>query len=58
MLGIKPDVEVKLTKAQIQTFVKDRSKVATPADPQYAKALQTLQVEIAKMVTLQLKKSN
>lgn len=46
--GIKPDVEVKLTKAQIQKFVKDRSKVATPADPQYAKALQTLQVAIAK----------
>ncbi len=46
--GIKPDIEVKLTKAQIQSFVKDRSKVATPADPQYAKALQTLQVAIAK----------
>ncbi len=45
--GIKPDVEVKLTKAQIQALVKDRTKVATAADPQYAKALQTLQVAIA-----------
>ena len=46
--GIKPDFEVKLTKSQIQNFVRDRTKVATPADPQYAKALQTLQVAIAK----------
>jgi carboxyl-terminal processing protease len=46
--GIKPDIEVKLTKSQIQNFVKNRDKVATPADPQYAKALQTLQVAIAK----------
>jgi carboxyl-terminal processing protease len=45
--GIKPDVEVKLSKAQIQSLVKDRTKVATPADPQYAKALQILQVAIA-----------
>ncbi|PSB42179.1 carboxyl-terminal processing protease CtpC [Chamaesiphon polymorphus] len=46
--GIKPDVEVKLSKAQIQALVKDRDKVATVADPQYAKALQILQVEIAR----------
>jgi carboxyl-terminal processing protease len=46
--GIKPDVEVKLTKAQVQSFVKDRTKVATPADPQYAKAIQILQVAIAR----------
>jgi carboxyl-terminal processing protease len=45
--GIKPDVEVKLTKAQIQSLVKDRTKVATAADPQYAKAIQTLQAKIA-----------
>jgi carboxyl-terminal processing protease len=45
--GIKPDVEVKLSKAQIQSLVKDRAKVATPSDPQYAKALQILQVAIA-----------
>ena len=46
--GIKPDVEVKLTKAQIKALVKDRTKVATAADPQYAKAIQTLQVAIAR----------
>jgi carboxyl-terminal processing protease len=46
--GIKPDVEVKLTKAQIQSLVKDRTKVATGADPQYAKAVQILQVAIAR----------
>jgi carboxyl-terminal processing protease len=45
--GIKPDIEVKLTKDQIKTFVKDRTKVATAADPQYAKALETLQIAIA-----------
>ena len=45
--GIKPDLEVKLSKAQIQALVKDRTKVATAADPQYAKAIQTLEVAIA-----------
>jgi carboxyl-terminal processing protease len=45
--GIKPDIEVKLSKTQIQALVKDRAKVATAADPQYAKALQILQVAIA-----------
>jgi carboxyl-terminal processing protease len=45
--GIKPDVEVKLSKTQIQALVKDRTKVATAADPQYAKAIQTLQTAIA-----------
>jgi carboxyl-terminal processing protease len=46
--GIKPDVEVKLSKTQIQALVKDRAKVATGADPQYARALQILQAEIAR----------
>jgi carboxyl-terminal processing protease len=45
--GIKPDIEVKLSKTQIQALVKDRTKVATAADPQYAKAIQTLQTAIA-----------
>jgi carboxyl-terminal processing protease len=45
--GIKPDIEVKVTKAQIQALIKDRTKFATAADPQYAKAVQTLQVAIA-----------
>ena len=45
--GIKPDVEVKISKAQIKELVKDRTKFATAADPQYAKALQILQSTIA-----------
>ncbi len=45
--GIKPDVEVKVSKLQIQALVKDRTKVATPADPEYAKAIQVLQARIA-----------
>ncbi len=53
--GIKPDIEVKLTKAQIQTFIKDRSKVATAADPQYARAIQALQAAIASGSTAQKK---
>ncbi|WP_373547874.1 carboxyl-terminal processing protease CtpC [Chamaesiphon sp.] len=54
--GIKPDIEVKLTKAQIQALVKDRTKVATAADPQYAKAIQMLQVAIARNGNSALKK--
>ena len=46
--GIKPDIEIKLSKAQIKELVKDRTKFATAADPQYAKALQTLQATIAR----------
>jgi carboxyl-terminal processing protease len=45
--GIKPDFEVKLSKAQIQSLVRNRDKVATAQDPQYAKALQTLGAAIA-----------
>ena len=54
--GIKPDLEVKLSKAQIQALVKDRTKVATAADPQYAKAIQMLQVAIAQSGNSALKK--
>jgi carboxyl-terminal processing protease len=46
--GIKPDIEIKLTKAQIKELVKDRTKFGTAADPQYAKAIQTLQATIAR----------
>ncbi len=46
--GIKPDFEVKLSKTQIQSLVKNRDKVATAQDPQYAKALQTLEAAIAR----------
>jgi carboxyl-terminal processing protease len=46
-LGIKPDVEVPLSKKDIQALMKDRKRLATKQDPQYAKALQTLQIQIA-----------
>jgi carboxyl-terminal processing protease len=45
--GIKPDYEVKLSKTQIQNLMKNRDKIASKIDPQYAKALQILQVKIA-----------
>jgi carboxyl-terminal processing protease len=46
-LGIKPDVDVPLSKKDIQALMKDRKRLATKQDPQYAKALQTLQIQIA-----------
>jgi carboxyl-terminal processing protease len=46
-LGIKPDIEVKMSKTQMQSLMKDRNKIATSADPQYAKALQLLRGKIA-----------
>jgi carboxyl-terminal processing protease len=45
--GIKPDYEVKLSKTQIQNLMKNRDRIASKIDPQYAKALQILQVKIA-----------
>lgn len=46
--GIAPNVVLKLTDQQKQTlFLRDRDKVGTPADPQYAKALEILRREIA-----------
>ncbi len=41
-MGIKPDVVVELTDAQKQDLRRDRDKIATAADPQYAKALEIL----------------
>jgi carboxyl-terminal processing protease len=41
-MGIKPDVVVELTDAQKQDLRRDRDKIATAADPQYAKALEVL----------------
>ena len=41
-MGIKPDVVVELTDAQKQDLRRDRDKIATTADPQYAKALEIL----------------
>lgn len=46
--GIAPDILLKLTPQQKQAlFLRDRDKVGTTADPQYAKALETLQKQIA-----------
>ena len=46
--GIAPDVLLKLTTPQKQSlFLQNRDKVGTPADAQYAKALQILQQKVA-----------
>ena len=45
--GIKPDVEISLTDAQKETLRKNRNKIGTIEDPQYAKALEILTQEIA-----------
>ena len=45
--GIEPDVKVELTDAQKEELRSDRTKIATLADPQYAKALDVLSKEIA-----------
>ena len=44
--GIEPDFKVELTEAQKQELRSDRNKIATLADPQYAKALDVLTQEI------------
>jgi len=45
--GIAPDVEVELTEEQQEQLVDDRTQIGTPADPQYARALQVLTERIA-----------
>lgn len=45
--GIHPDVEVSLTEAQREELGRDRNKIGTTADPQYAKALDVLTQRIA-----------
>lgn len=40
--GIDPDVEIKLSDEQRQALSGARDKIGTPADPQYAKALEIL----------------
>ncbi|MBW4613427.1 MAG: PDZ domain-containing protein [Desmonostoc vinosum HA7617-LM4] len=44
--GVDPDVKLELTKEQQEALVRDRQKIATLADPQYAKALQVLNKQI------------
>jgi len=45
--GIDPDVKVQLTDAQREALSKDRDKIGTKDDPQYAKALEILTQKIA-----------
>jgi carboxyl-terminal processing protease len=45
--GIEPDVKIELTDQQKQDLRRDRDKIGTPADPQYAKALEILTKKIA-----------
>jgi carboxyl-terminal processing protease len=45
--GIDPDVVFELSEAQRKDLQQDRTKVGTPADPQYAKAIDVLKQKIA-----------
>ncbi len=40
--GIDPDVVIELTKEQVEDLSKDRDRIGTAADPQYAKAVEVL----------------
>ncbi len=51
--GIPPDIIFELTEEQAKTLQQDRTKVGTPDDPQYAKALEVLKGEIAAQQTHQ-----
>jgi carboxyl-terminal processing protease len=46
-LGIQPDVKVGLKPADIDAIRKDRKRLGTIQDPQYARALKALEVRIA-----------
>ncbi len=46
-LGISPDVVLELSEEQRKELQQDRTKVGTPADPQYAKAMEVLKQKIA-----------
>ncbi|MEQ9670547.1 carboxyl-terminal processing protease CtpC [Coleofasciculus sp. G2-EDA-02] len=45
--GIPPDIVIELTEEQRKELQKDRSKIGTPDDPQYVKALDVLNQAIA-----------
>ncbi len=45
--GIEPNYKIELTDSQRQMLRKDHTKIGTPNDPQYAKALEVLKQEIA-----------
>jgi len=44
--GVDPDVEIKLTEAQQKELLRDREKIGTAVDPQFARAVQVLADEI------------
>lgn len=44
--GIEPDFKVELTDAQKKDLRSDRDKIATAADPQYAKAMEVLTKQV------------
>ncbi|MEG5159815.1 S41 family peptidase [Microcoleus sp. AT3-A2] len=44
--GIEPDFKVELTDAQKQELRRDRDKIATTGDPQYAKAMEVLTQQV------------
>ena len=44
--GIEPDFKVELTDAQKKDLRSDRNKIATTADPQYAKAMEVLTKQV------------
>jgi carboxyl-terminal processing protease len=46
-LGIKPDVEIKLKPSDVEAIRKDRKRLGTMKDPQYAKAIKALEGRIA-----------
>jgi carboxyl-terminal processing protease len=46
-LGIQPDVKIALSKKDIETIIKDRKRLGTKLDPQYAKALTVLESRMA-----------
>ena len=46
-LGIEPDVRSILTNAQKQAIFRDRTRMGTPQDPQYAVAVNTLKARLA-----------
>lgn len=45
--GITPDIVVELSEEDLNRLSRDRELVATPADPQYAAAIQALQAQIS-----------
>jgi carboxyl-terminal processing protease len=46
-VGIAPDVKIVLSKKDIEAILKDRKRLGTTKDPQYAKALSVLGERIA-----------